>query len=285
MSKPTMASFLPEDYMRRKRDSRGLIVNVALFALMIGVVGSAFVVTNRQWSLVKTEHAQAQSDYDNEAAKIEQLKEMEDKRQFLLRRAEVTTALIERVPRSILVAELVNRMPEGTTLTDVVMESSRAAVQAAVRVDASSTKSIADVAKEAAKKQGITAAPPVYDFRLTISGLAANDTAVADFQTALKGCPLLDKVDLVSTVEHIDGDRAMRKFRIEASIKPTADSASIKPLAMARGGVNHAADGKIDQPGGGLWNKLLKKRNNADDNTPTGQPSEGKHVEADTKAE
>lgn len=297
MSKPMMASFLPEDYMRRKRDSRGLIVNVALFALMVGVVGSAFVVTNRQWAMVKAEHAQAQADYDAEAAKIEQLKEMEDKRQLLLRRAEITTALIERVPRSIMVAELVNRMPEGTTLTDVIMESSRVAPPAPPKTEPAGTKSLTDTGKDPAKKAPVTAAPPTYDFRLTIGGLAANDTAVADFQTSLKNCPLLDRVDLVSTVEHIDGDRAMRKFRIEANIKPDADTANIKPLAMARNGkspsaakrANAAGGEAAGTTGGGIWDRLLKKRNNAETKpaAPATTPSDttGQQAGADPKPE
>jgi hypothetical protein len=57
---------------------------------------------------------------------------------------------------------------------------------------------------------------------------------VADFQSQLKECPLLDRVDLVSTVESIDGDRNLRRFRLEANIKPDADTGNIKPLAVQR---------------------------------------------------
>ena len=42
------ASFLPEDYLRRKADSRALIINLLLFGGMLTVVVGAFVVTNRE---------------------------------------------------------------------------------------------------------------------------------------------------------------------------------------------------------------------------------------------
>ncbi|MFN7374360.1 MAG: PilN domain-containing protein [bacterium] len=234
MSKPTNASFLPEDYLQRKRESKALILNLVLFAGMISAVGGAFLVTDRQWSAVHFEQAEVGAEYAREAAKIEQLKVMEAQKQQLLYRAEVTTALIERVPRSILLAEIVNRLPEGITLTDLVMESTRVAPPAPPK-DAAA-KSLADmpVAAKDPKAPPPKPKPPTLEFKLLIAGLAPTDTFVADFQSNLKKCPLLDRVDLVSTVELIDKDRTLRRFRLEASIKPDADTWNIKPLAVRR---------------------------------------------------
>jgi Tfp pilus assembly protein PilN len=240
--KKSTTSFLPEDYLRRKRENKGLIVNLALFAVMIGLVGSAFVVSNRQWSSVKAEHATAVAEYSAEAVKIDQLKAMEAKRQELLYRAEVTTALIERVPRSILMAEIVNRMPKGTTLTDLVMESTRVAPPAPKKTEEASSKSLTGGgASKDEVKAVVRPVPPTLEFRLTIAGLAASDTDVADFQTALKDCVLLDRVELASTMEHQDGERSMRKFRIEASIRADADTSAMQPLVKERDGASPVA--------------------------------------------
>jgi hypothetical protein len=72
-------------------------------------------------------------------------------------------------------------------------------------------------------------------------GLAASDTDVADFQTALKDCALLDRVELASTMEHQDGERSMRKFRIEASIRADADTSAMQPLVKERDGAEPVA--------------------------------------------
>jgi Tfp pilus assembly protein PilN len=242
MNKST-TSFLPEDYLRRKRENKGLIVNLALFAVMIGLVGSAFVVSNRQWSSVKAEHATAVAEYSAEAVKIDQLKAMEAKRQELLYRAEVTTALIERVPRSILMAEIVNRMPKGTTLTDVVMESTRVAPPAPKKTEEAASKSLAGGGSKDEAKAPVRPVPPTLEFRLVLAGLATNDTDVADFQTALKDCALLERVELASTMEHMDGERMMRKFRIEASIRADADTSAMQPLVKERDAESPVATG------------------------------------------
>ncbi len=236
MSKHMTTSFLPEDFLRRKRESKALILNLALFTGMIALVGGAFIVTNRQWAEVRSQQEAVNAEYEAEAAKIEQLKTLDTQRQELVYRAEVTTALIEPVLRSVLLAEVINRMPPTATLTELLLESARAVEPARKAVVPQAQSLTGGTAGEGAKKEVVRPRPMKLDFKVTITGLCANDTEVADFQTALLKCPLLDRVDLMSTVEHVDGDRQLRKFRIEASIKPDADTSTIVPLALRRNG-------------------------------------------------
>jgi Tfp pilus assembly protein PilN len=233
MSKALNASFLPQDYLRRKVESRSLIINLVLFAGMITAVGGAFIVTNRQWAQVRATEAAVNAEYEAEAAKIDQLKTLDKQKQELMYRAEVTSALVERVLRSILISELVNRMPPSATLTDVVMESVRAA-DAPVKTVEIQPQSLTGKPADAAAKEPPKPKPPRLDFKLAITGLAGTDTDVADFQAALQNCPLLDRVDLISTQAHLDGELALRKFRIEAVIKQGADTATIQPIVKAR---------------------------------------------------
>lgn len=235
MSKLTSNSFLPEDYLRRKRESRALILNLALFTGLIALVGGAFIVTNRQWTEVRGEQQRVNAEYEAEAQKIEQLKKLDEQRQELMYRAEVTNALIERVLRSVLLAEIVNRMPPTATLSELVLESTRAPEPPAKAV-VPQAQSLTGGGVGEAKKEVVRRRPLRLDFKLSITGLCANDTEVADFQTSLMKSPLLDRVDLMSTVEHIDGERQLRRFRMEASIKPDADTSTIVPLALRRNG-------------------------------------------------
>lgn len=231
-------SFLPEEYLRRKADSRSLIVNLVLFGGVLCVTIGAFVVSNRQWNEVRAERAVIDEQWKNEELKIEQFRVMEAQKAALLQRASVTAALLERVPRSILMAELINRMPQNVTITQLDMNSKRIVQQASPDAKkAEEGKSL--VGKLAGPKDDTKAAPvmpkpPRLEFNIRIEGTALSDTEVADYQAALKSCALLDRVDLVSTEELTMSDIPMRKFRLEAQIRADADAAGMQAVRAQR---------------------------------------------------
>ncbi|MDP1660659.1 MAG: PilN domain-containing protein [Phycisphaerales bacterium] len=227
-------SFLPEEYLRRKADSRSLIINLVLFGAVLSVTIGAFVVSNRQWNDVRTQQAEIDAKWESEKLKLEQLHAMEEQKSALLYRASVTAALLERVPRSILMAELINRMPDNVTITQFDMTSKRIIEQ--VKPDAAKAEEgkslVSKLAgpKDDSKAEAVKARPPRLEFSLKIEGTALSDTEVADYQAALKNCPLLDSVDLVSTEEAQMTEVPMRKFRLEARIRTDADAASMQPV-------------------------------------------------------
>lgn len=254
---PVGSSFLPEDYLRQKQERRSNFIALSLFCVVMFGVTAAFFVTNRQWTSVKARQRDINSEYATEAKKIEQLKALEVQKAEMLEKAEITAALLERVPRSILLAELINRMPEQLTLTDLTLKGTR--VKEAPRVAATDAKpkprSLAGSGKGtkgkgAAKEEPAKPVPPKYDFNITIVGLAADDGFVADYHSALKQCPLLDQVELVSSAEVIIDEIARRKFRFEAVLRPTADARNIQPLKIPRDG----AFGAVRAP---AWTKRL----------------------------
>ncbi|HYC99615.1 MAG TPA: PilN domain-containing protein, partial [Phycisphaerales bacterium] len=238
-------SFLPEEYLRRKADARSLIINLVLFGAVLSVTIGAFVVSNRRWNEVRAERAKVDLDWKNEELKIEQLKVMEAQKAALLYRASVTAALLERVPRSILMAELINRMPDNVTITQLDMVSKRIIEQ--LKPDAAKAADegrslVSKLAgpKDDSKAEQVKVRPPRLEFALKIEGTALSDTEVADYQAALKNCTLLDRVDLVSTEEAIMSEVPMRKFRLEAQIRADADAASMQPVRAEK--VRNAMD-------------------------------------------
>jgi Tfp pilus assembly protein PilN len=260
------SSFLPEDYLRQKHERRGNLISLALFCVVMFGVTGAFFVTNRQWSSVKARQREINLLYSQEAKKIEQLKVLEAQKTEMLAKAEITAALIERVPRSILLAELINRMPEQLTLTDLELDGQRIkeAPTVAARAARPKARSLAGKGGAKGKPEPEPEAPkpvaPKYDFKITLVGLAADDSFVADYQTALKDCPLLDNVDLLSTVAVKIDETVRRKFKIEATIRPSADARNIEPLKIPRndpfGATAVGPDGKpAARPAG--WTKRL----------------------------
>lgn len=282
MSKLTN-SFLPEEYLRRKADSRSLIINLALFGCVLTATIGAFVVSNRQWNQVRAQRAEIDAQWKAEELKIEQLKVMEDQKAALLQRASVTAALLERVPRSILMAELVNRMPENVTITHLDMISKRIVEQtkpdAAKAEEGKSLVGKLAGGKDESKAAVVKPRPPRLEFSLKIEGAALTDTEVADYQAALKNCPLLDRVDLVSTEEMAMSDVPMRKFRLEAQIKADADAASMQPVRAdkMRSTLDSAAMKQNER--GAMWSGIFGKAR-----SPGVKPSEGSKPD-DAKSE
>jgi len=247
-STESSGSFLPEDYIERKTAGRATIIGLTLFGVvMFGVVG-AFLVTNRRWSEIRVEQTRINEQYEHEARKIDQLKSLEAQRAVMLAKAEVTAALIEKVPRSILLAELITRMPRDITLLDLELKSKRLDVQP--KPDAAGAKA----GKEAAAKvKNLTAsvsgkakgkdepAPevpkaraPRFEFALTLAGVAANNNDIAEYLGQLQACPLLASVELQFIKETIISDVGMRRFEIVAQLRPEADAHDLIAIPVAK---------------------------------------------------
>lgn len=233
------SSFLPEDYLQRKAERRGLFISMFLFVVVaMGVVG-AFFVTHRRWNDIKTTQLAINSEYAAEAKKIDELKALEKQKSDVIEKAEITAAIKEKVPRSILLAELINRMPEQLTLTDLQLKSKRVVEQKkpVAKTAQSNLSNRGQSTPAQASKEAATPAKPVmpkFEFTISITGLAMADEEIADYVTSLNQCPLLGKVDMVSATEVTVDDVQLRKFNIEATIKGSADARAITPLRVPR---------------------------------------------------
>lgn len=258
---PAAASFLPEDYVAQKVELRAGVLCLSLFGLVMFGVVAAFFVTNRQWLNVRAEQESITVQYTDQAQKIEQLKTLEAQKAEMIAKAEVTTALIEKVPRSVLVSELVRQMPENVTLLEVKLESKRVKEdpvpgltapkgQAPPKVRAIQTGPGAvqppPGAKPTLPDAGRVRAPR-FETKLVITGVAKENTEVTDYYKGLLECKLLDKVELRHIKERKIDKVVLREFIIEAIIRPDADARSLEiPTAPSLG----AALGDTKDPQG-----------------------------------
>lgn len=234
-------SFLPEDYVQRKSEVRTNFITLSLFGVVMFAVVGAFFVTNRRWQSIREQQQAINTQYQHEAQKIDQLKALEAQRAAMLEKAEITTALIEKVPRSVLLAELITRMPSDLTILEMKLKSKRieppkpAANPADKKVKtlASSKKDGADATAPAkpAPKEEVKA--PKFEFTLNLLGVAGVNNDISDYLTSLKGCSLLDRLELpyiqVTTVDQVE----LRKFEIQANIANNADARATTPAAVA----------------------------------------------------
>lgn len=241
---PAASSFLPEDYIAQKVELRANVLCLSLFGLVMFGVVAAFFVTNRQWLNVRAEQEAITVQYTEQAQKIEQLKRLESQKSEMIAKAEITTALIEKVPRSVLLAELVQRMPQEVTLLNVKLESKRIkddGVPGLTPAPGAPTPKLRSIPTGPGAVQlppgvkptlpdSVKVKPPKFEYKLVITGVAKQNPEIADYMTALKECKLLDRVEIRHIKEKKIDKVELREFIIEAILRPDADARTLEPV-------------------------------------------------------
>src|SRR5882724_7383292 len=123
MASPNQLSFLPDDYLERKAQRRTNAICAGLFLIVMVTIGLAFTVSERSTRDIDKRHEDKLREFTNEARRIQQAEKMQDKQRTMARQAELAASLLEKVPRSFLLAELTNSLPPGVSLLDMSMES------------------------------------------------------------------------------------------------------------------------------------------------------------------
>jgi Tfp pilus assembly protein PilN len=261
-SDPSGASFLPQDYVARKNEMRANLFCLSLFGVVMFGVVAAFFVTNRQWLTVQAQQKAITVQYTQEATRIEQYKRLESQKSEMMDKAEVATALVEKVPRSKLLSEVVTRMPQDITLLEIRLAGTRAKEVAppnpalANQIKTLGGRPPATVAggkagagtPPAPPKERIVA--PRFDFKLSLIGVARVNTDVADYIESLKACTILENVDL-RAIEETTIDRvALRKFEIEATIRRDADARALEHVDLRTATTGGLPGANPTRPGG-----------------------------------
>jgi Tfp pilus assembly protein PilN len=254
------STFLPEDYVRRKRQTVTNVVCLALFAVVMFGTFIAFMVTTRRSTEVEQRKHAIDARYAQAAVQIDELRELQEQKQVMLDRAELAAALVERVPRSILLAELINRMPPDVSLMEFTIESEK--VKQIIRTDLAQVAggkkkpatgrlapARAATRTEAAAAGELKVRPPRYLVDLTLVGVARTDRDVARFLTELNAFPLLSNVALDYSEEASFGDTILREFSIRMKLDPDADIRKVEEKPRTTASVAPEGTGPADLRG------------------------------------
>jgi len=231
MSAPNELSFLPEDYLEQKYKRRANIVCGLLIALVLGGVGVGFRVKNAHHGKVQADFVDVDAKYIDAARKIEQVKKMHEQQREVVHHAELAASLVERVPRSNILAELTNALPTGVSLLDLAMRSTTHVSAAAPTPTSSFDQHRLAIEQQNANALGLASQPPQYDIHLTITGVAQNDVQVAQLISRLNHNNLFKDVNLVISDTYAEqrsntkGDKTetLRRWQIELMVNPLAD--------------------------------------------------------------
>ena len=231
MSSPNQLSFLPDDYLERKARRRTNLICAVLFLICVSGMVSTIVVADRTLRQARQINDAASKEFAEAAKPIQQFQQLQEKQRTMAHQAELTASLLEKVPRSFLLAELTNSMPAGVSLLALTLDSKvRAAAPAPVAQTTFEKKKA-----EAEAKKGVTAPPQPkrYDVHLKLTGIALTDVQVAQFISKLNQSRLLKDVNLLISDEHVQGTDKVRKFEIEMALNPNAE---VQPAERDGGG-------------------------------------------------
>ena len=125
--------------------------------------------------------------------------------------------LLEKVPRSYVLALVTNALPPHSSLTSLELRVQRVSYKN--RVAGRGAKRAASA--KAFRKT--TPDAPATIIEATITGLAATDVEVAKIIANLSGNLLTDSVDLVYSQEQMVDALPVRQFQVKLTLKPDAD--------------------------------------------------------------
>lgn len=233
----TNHSFLPEDYIVQAAERRTNLVSLVLFGVVMTAVFGAFLVTNQQWTQVRREQIRVHGETERAADDIRKMQELDAKRAQMVDKANLAMTLIEPVPRSVLLALLVNAMPERLSLLDFDLKSQEIKIpkkkdekdgerKVASAPSVGKNKKDADKGKDA-KDKGEPEAPKQeptrYLIAIAMTGVAPTDSDVSRYMSALSAIKVFKGVHLDTTEEkEVDG-MIVRQFKISLRIEPDAD--------------------------------------------------------------
>lgn len=236
MSSPNQLSFLPDDYLETKRRRRTNVICAGLFLAIMSGIGVGFTTVEKSLRVAEKEHDEVVKEYADAATKIQQQKQMQEKHQRLNAQAELTASLVEKVPRSRLLAELTNAKPAGVSFKDVVLDSK---IRSGPPAGPKTQFDLKREAMAAATGTGGKPAAPVpqaknYDVNVRVTGRADNDVQVAQFMAKLNQSQLVQDVNLLVSDEELVGEVRMRQFQIEMTVNPNAEIAMVAPATPLR---------------------------------------------------
>jgi Tfp pilus assembly protein PilN len=228
-------NFLPEDYVERRQAARSAVVFIGLLLVVVGGVVGAYMYTQWQMKAVFQEHDRVNAQFEEASKKIEEAKELEKQKARMVAKAEITTTLMERVRRSVLLGELTKLRPAKVNFLELQLTSKEIAPAAG--------SANSDVERARRQQQGLppdVVQPPQFEVSLDLYATAPTDSEVAAYMAALKKSSLLVDVNLLFSEEYRrstdDKSDPVRKFHVEMKVNPDADLRAPASMANAAAG-------------------------------------------------
>lgn len=229
MNAPNELSFLPDDYLAKKASRRTNVICGILFGLVMAGVGGTFSLMEREVRKAEVENIAVNQKFSEAARPIAQFQQLQEKERTMSHQAELAASLLEKVPRSVILADITNSLPTGVSLTGFTLESKKRSAPAAPAgppPGGLSSRPLAGPGATPANTKDQSNGALVYDTSMKVEGLAQTDVQVASFIAKLNASRYFRDVNLIisETFQKNPNDPVLRQFKIEMILNPDADA-------------------------------------------------------------
>jgi Tfp pilus assembly protein PilN len=212
-------NLLPRDYLQRRCQRRPNVIYMALFGVVMASIGGAALVSERNSRNTREVCQRINSAYADAAKLIDEVHQLESQKKMMLDKAKLSAALMERLPRSYVLAMVTNALPDRASVTNITLT-----VRALKENEGGKVEEKTKAAAVAKSRNLTTAAPAKLALTVNVKGKAATDVQVGRFITSLNRHPLTDTVELSYTKQSPDKAQASREFQLTVQLKPNADA-------------------------------------------------------------
>lgn len=213
---------LPEDYLRNRWRHRANMRYLVLCAIVIAAVVCAEVVSEQNVKRAYALQDRVNTAYTEVGNLLSQMHELEAMKGEMLRKADLTASLIDRVPCSTLLGAITNALTPEVVIKSLDLQMNTLAARADTPSPKKQTRN-----KFTTSSRKKTPAQSQTVLSIQVTGLAADDAEVATFIANLSRNALMDKVDLVYSVEKKVKDLTVREFQIKMSVKGEIDATDV----------------------------------------------------------
>ncbi len=231
-------SFVPEDYLAARVHRRTNLICMTLFVIVLGGVVAAFMVTNQQRDEVIHKQMAVDGEFETAAKRLDQLEQLRRRKDEMLRKAKVTAVLVETVPRSNILAELINSMPPSVTVLELDLETKidktrRAKARTALEAAKDKARKAMAKKKGTLRKEDQPRAVPKVVF-ITLTGTAPTDVDVAKYMTELGRSQLFSNVNLQFSEQILIDEHSLRKFKVNMDLNKDMPMGAFEPKRIKR---------------------------------------------------
>ena len=243
-------NLLPDDYLKRRGQRRSNVVCLVLFAVVVSAVIGANAVTSRSEAHTLEVRDRVYGEYAQAAKLIEHMQALQTQKILMLKQAELTASLVERMPRSTVLGVISTACPKGISFDEVslICQVAKSNTESSSRSGRRRRGSKISTESRSAGKA------PKIEINMMIAGLAGTDAQVARFIANLAGCrPLVNDVSLVFSKEKVVDQRKdaepsedvviVREFEIRLRLAPEADA-----IDMVKSVVERAKEQQDSEP-------------------------------------
>lgn len=210
--------FVPTEYVQQRESTKANFMYLIIFGVMMGAIGVTFSVIKVRQRAVDQELLMAEAKMAKAQEQIVQLEQLKVKGRRMMRTMQMTSELLEPVPRSIIMACLTNNLPDGVSLLQLKLVEKEKKVPNKPRTATSQYRS----ASNAVANPGQMVQAKQVETRIEIEGIAPSDIEVASYIARLSESVLFGNVTLVESKEYKVDDVKFRDFRLSTVLKKSS---------------------------------------------------------------